>query len=251
MVWVYDDVKLDPDELKTVEFIRERTKKKALAVKTVKLLNMLKYANTHKFKNANHLRNSFFYDTEHTKPFFTEETAEIMFNSCHKKGGYSQTHPVTDELIRNGITYIQSFLPETVSNTSNDIYGIITGPAVTIEKSLPLVRTISNALKATAKVGESTVETAAADIAGPVGEGMVAVPVAFVGLSTAFAAFLEDDLGGAAAQIAQATPFIGPTLSTIISTIEENFRGGKRFSTYKNKRYKWRKKTKRIRSVKY
>ena len=114
---------------------------------------------------------------------------------------------------------------------------------------MPLLRTLLKIYKASVKLGDSAVETIAADLGGPIGEGIVAIPVAFVGSIAALVSVLEDDLGGAVAQVAQATPFIGPTLSTIVSSIEENLKGGKRFSTYNNRSYKWQKKTKRIKSV--
>jgi len=251
MVWVYDDTRLNADEKKTVDFIHGRTKDRVLAEKTVKILNLMKYIKSHKFRNAKHLQNSVFYDRKHQRPFFNEKTATKMYNSLKQKGGASQTHPVTDQIIRIGIGYIQSVLPETVNNTVNEIYGMVTGPLTSLEEAMPLLKVAFKAAKATAKVGESTVETAATDVAGPVGEAAVALPVAFVGAAAALTSILEDDLGGAAAQIAQATPFIGPTLSTVVSTVEENFRGGKRFSTYKNRSYKWQKKTRRIRSARY
>jgi len=251
MVWVYEDCRLNADEKKVVDFIHGRTKDKTLAEKTVKILNLMKYIKSHKFRNAKHLQNSVFYDRKHHHPFFNEKTATKMFSTLKQKGGVSHTHPVTDQLIRMIIGYIQSVLPETVNNTVNEVYGMVTGPLTSLEEAMPLLRIAFSAAKATAKIGESTAETVATDVAGPVGETAVALPVAFVGAAAAITSILEDDLGGAAAQIAQATPFIGPTLSTVISTIEENFRGGKRFSTYKNKRYKWQKKTRRIRFVRY
>jgi len=249
MVWVYDDTRLNSDEKKVMDFIHERTHDKVLAERSAKLFNLVKYLRSHKFKSAKHLEQSVFYDKKHTLPMFNDETAKLSFESLKHKGGYSQTHPVTDRLIRDAITNIQSFLPPFVSTTTNGVYSSVVSPVTTLEESIPLLRTLLKLFKASVKLGDSAVETVAADLGGPIGEGIVAIPVAFVGSIAALVSVLEDDLGGAVAQVAQATPFIGPTLSTLISTIEENFKGGKRFSTYKHRSYKWQKKTKRIKSV--
>lgn len=249
MVWVYDDTRLTSDEKKVMDFIHERTKDKPLAERTTKVLNLLAYIRSHKFRNAKHLQNSVFYDRKHQHNVLNEKTATKLFNSLKQKGGISQTHPVTDNLIRTAISYIQSILPENINAATNGVYSLITTPLTSAEESMPLIKLALKLAKASAKVGEAAVEEVAGDVAGPIGEAVVAIPVAFVGAAAAITSILEDDLGGAAAQIAQATPFVGPTLSTMISTIEENFKGGKRFSTYKNKTNKWQKKTKRVKSV--
>jgi len=249
MVWVYDDTRLTSDEKKVMDFIHERTHNKDLAERSAKLLNLVKYLRSHKFRSAKHLEESVFYDRKHTRPMFNEKTAKLSFESLKKKGGYSQTHPVTDRLVRELITNIQSLLPQFVSTSSNSVYSSVVSPLTSLEQSMPLLRTLLKIYKASVKLGDSAVETIAADLGGPIGEGIVAIPVAFVGSIAALVSVLEDDLGGAVAQVAQATPFIGPTLSTIVSSIEENLKGGKRFSTYKNRSYKWQKKTKRIKSV--
>ena len=86
MVWVYDDTRLTSDEKKVMDFIHERTHNKDLAERSAKLLNLVKYLRSHKFRSAKHLEESVFYDRKHTRPMFNEKTAKLSFESLKKKG---------------------------------------------------------------------------------------------------------------------------------------------------------------------
>jgi len=239
MVWVYEDSQFTADEQKVFKFLRKRTKNAKVAERAVKMLSLYTYLRNHKVRSAKQLEHVAFYDKEHTRPVFNEKTSKAVFKSLKQRGGLSATHPATDALLRDSIGYIQSWLPNFITGPANSLYGMVTGPLVSLEDGMPLIRTVLKLGKATAKVGDSVVETVATDMAGPVGEAIVAIPVAIVGASAAVTSVLEDDLGGAVAVMSGAVPFLGPTLTTLVDTYETMNRpepppvatAGKRFST--------------------
>jgi hypothetical protein len=239
MVWVYEDSQFTADEQKVFKFLRKRTKNAKVAERAVKMLSLYAYLRHHKVRSAKQLEHLAFYDKQHTRPIFNEKTAKVVFKSLKQRGGLSATHPATDTLIRDSIGYIQSWLPDLVTGPANSLYGMVTGPLVSIEESMPLIRTILKLVKVTTKVGDSAISNVATNMAGAVGEAVVAIPLAIAGASVAITSVLEDDLGGAVAVISGAVPFIGSTLTTLVDTYETMNRpepqpvptAGKRFST--------------------
>jgi hypothetical protein len=239
MVWVYEDSEFTADEQKVFKFLRKRTKNAKVSERAVKMLSLYTYLRRHKVRSAKQLEHLAFYDKQHTRPIFNEKTAKVVFKSLKQHGGVSATHPATDALIRNSIGYVQSWLPNFVTGPANSLYGMVTSPLVSIEQSMPLIRTVLKLVKATTKVGDSTVSNVATNMAGAVGEAVVAVPLALAGSAVAVTSVLEDDLGGAVAVISGAVPFVGSTLTTLVDTYETVNRqepqpvatAGKRFST--------------------
>ena len=244
MVWVYDDSPFTADEQKVFKFLRKRTKNAKVAERAVKMLSLYAYLRSHKVRSAKHLEHLAFYDKEHTRPIFNEKTAKVVFKSLKQRGGTSATHPATDALIRDSIGYIQSWLPDLVTGPANSLYGMVTGPLVSIEESMPLIRTVLKLVKVTTKVGDSAISNIASNMGGAVGEAIVAFPLAIAGASVAVTSVLEDDLGGAVAVISGAVPFVGSILTTMVDTYETMNRpksqpvpqepvatAGKRFST--------------------
>ena len=239
MVWVYEDSELTADEQKVFKFLRTRTKNAKVAERAVKMLSLYTYLRSNKVRSAKQLEHLAFYDKQHTRPIFNEKTAKVVFKSLKQRGGVSATHPATDALIRNSIGYVQSWLPNFVTGPANSLYGMVTSPLVSIEQSMPLIRTVLKLTKATTKVGDSAISNVATNMAGAVGEAVVAIPLALAGSAVAITSVLEDDLGGAVAVISGAVPFVGSTLTTLVDTYETANRpepqpvatAGKRFST--------------------
>lgn len=238
MVWVYEDSHFSKNEHRLVSFLKKKRSEK-LAEKTVKFLKLLKYLKKQNFKDWKELQSSAYYDKEHTKPILTEKQAKLAFRKLRQSGGESM-NPVLDGYARSAIGFVQSFDPTPISGTVNGIYSNATSLVKDAKSTIPMFEYILHSIQKIIHIGNITTITAAADVAGPVGVGIAGVPVAASGLAGIVSALAEDDMGKAIELGLSATPFGGPATATI-RVIEE--KGGKRFSTRKNRYNKWPKKT--------
>jgi len=245
MVWIYEDSQFSPNERKLYLFLKKKRSDK-LAEKTVKILKLLKYLKKQEFKDWKEVRDSAFYDKEKTKPIFSDKVAKLTFRKLHQRGGDS-SNPVIDGYVRSAIGEVQSFDPTPVSETVNSVYDGLTGIVDGAKQNVPLFEYILHSVQKLIHIGNIFTLTAAADIAGPVGIGIAEIPIAFSGLAGIVSALAENDMGKAVELGLSATPFGGPSTAAI-RVIEE--KGGKRFSTKRNKHTKWPKRTMRKRLTK-
>ena len=274
MEWVYETPIHKKDELEVQRFVERKTKNKKIAEKTTKILSLRKFLYTRKFDNAEDLQHSVFYDKEKTRPVFDKTTAKEIYSALKQKGG---DHELTDKAVRSGISYIQSYLPESLQNFTNNIYSYAT--VLKWLKKTPSVGPFLDvglaAFHSGANAAIVTTDVAAADIAGPLGSAVVAIPVLLGAATSAAAHVSEDNLGEAVHTLLLGVPFIGipsqralseaekmvnkasdvksdivniPVIGSIAPYIPD--KGGKRFSTRRHKVYKW-KRTRRTKSAKF
>jgi hypothetical protein len=273
MDWVYESPHHTKGEVEVQRFIERKTKNKQIAEKATKILSLRRFLYTHKFRNADELQSSVFYDKEKTRPVFNKETAKEIYSTLKKRGGGD--HDITDRAVRSGIEYVQGYLPEPLQNLTNNIYNYATvlkwlkkSPAVGPFLDLGL-----SAFHSGTNTAIVTTDTAASEIGGPLGTAVVSIPVLLTAATAAAAHVSEDKLGDAVHALLLGIPFVGiptqralaeaekmidkaserksdlvnlPIVGPLASYIPDK-RGGKRFSTRRHKLYKW-KRTLRTRS---
>jgi hypothetical protein len=275
MDWVYETPPHTKGELEVQTFIERKTKNKKIAEKATKILSLRKFLYTHKFKSAKDLQDSVFYDKEKTRPVFDEKTAKKIYETLKQKGG--SDHELTDRAVRSGLSYIESYLPESLQNFTHNIYSY-----ATVLKWLkrtpaagPFLDVGLSAFHSATNTAIVTTGVAASEIAGPLGVAVVSIPVLLAAATSAAAHVSEDNLGDAVHTLLLGVPFVGvpsqralaetekiidkaserkddianiPLIGSIANYIPTK-RGGKRFSTRRHIVYKW-KRTQRTRSVK-
>ena len=217
MVWIAAKPPLDVDDKKLLKFLRVRVGAES-AKKTVLLFSLYKYLESNSIRTPKEIEESAYYDEAKTRPVFSPKIARsissVMKHSGGAVGGAGDDAIVLDRIIRGMIGYIQSWLPSPISGTMNNAYSFITilkrfeqmpgvGEFVDIGKEAVVQGTT------TAVVGANDI---AADVGGPAGAAVVAIPSAIATFGVVITHILDDELGEAMLVSFLAIPFIGPTL---------------------------------------
>ena len=236
MEWVYENP-LNTKEHKAFLYLKKKLKNKTVAENTVKLLSLYIFLKNKRFRSAESIQKSAFFDKEHKIPIFTKKTAESILKSLKQKGGQGN-YPFTDWAAKQAIVKAQDYLPDAVTT------------------------------HASTEVGVTTAEDVAEGIAGPIGAAIVTPVVALAAATASGIAMLENDFGQAVAHTANAVPIMGSAIAKGITKIEDAAEhlekypqfadyipllntyvkqkvGGNRFSTLKHTSHKWQKKTQR------
>jgi len=285
MVWIAENPRYDADDKQLLKYLGIHLNKPN-SDKIVKTLSLYKYLKKQKITSPKDIELSAYYDKERTHPVFSPKVARSLFSMMKQSGGAGDEAIVVDKIIRGMIGYIQGYLPEPITNVSNNAYYAVTilkrleqmpgfGPFVDIGKEAFVQGT------KTFVVGANDI---AKDLGGPVGAAAVSLPAAIATMLVVVTHLLEDELGEAVLVSFLAVPFVGTTLykaagslgkfgrkvfehkDTIVGTTRTflgdtisqdveylipnmnkvSVQGAKRFSTRRNKVYKW----KRTRSAK-
>ena len=214
MVWLYSSPPFDEKDKKLLKYLEKKTNKKT-ALNTVRILSLHKFLVSHKFKSAKDIEESALYSKN--KSIFTPKQARKVFDLLKKSGGAhggsSESALILDKGVRILITYIQSWLPDMITQPINGAYEYITiikrlkespeyGPLVEIG-----LVTASNAIKTTMV----TVDDAATATAGPFGI-IVELGTGIVGLLVVAGHIMADELGEATLAAFLAIPAVGPPL---------------------------------------
>lgn len=273
MEWIYDDPFSDK-ERKVYILLEKRIANKDVAEKSVKLISLYGFLKRQKFKSADDIQKSIFFDKAKTKPVFDSVTSKKVFHSLKQKGGSVSVYPFTDYLAKRIINSIMSILPDFVTYPLNNIYNLLTFPLLTIKEQVPILDILLTMVHGTIQTTVASVEDIAQGFGGIIGAAIV---TPFIAVATAIAStisILEKDLGQAVMYMAITVPVIGTALSKFIEKMEHNadkFKehqtiasyvpvvgdyvqksksvGGKRFSTQKRRHTKWRR-TRRTKSEK-
>jgi len=216
-----------------------------------------------------------FFDSEKSKPVFTDAIAKHVFRALQTKGGAE--YPILNSYIEKGISTLGSYLPSIIANPISGVMNGATNTFVGVKNFIPFGDLLLETMKTGAAVSTSTIEAVAGAFGGAPGELIAAVLSLMIASAAASVHILERDFGGAIEQIFRALPVVGPTLQTILQKSEtfagkingqydkimetvgsvrgniegklaqlrETPVGGKRLSTKKNTYYKWRKTTQR------
>jgi len=282
MGWVFER----PIKTKKLEVIQEyltkRLHDKNTAFLFVKLLSLGDFLRRSEFKSPTEIRESVYYDEEKTHPVFDASQSQKVFRLLKQSGGASEESQVFDHGIRVLISKVRDYTPNFIVNVSDIAY-----PYVTLLKSLqrnsvlgPWVEIVKETAVQTGTTAIVTADMVAADLGGPVGEAVVAIPAAIAGMGIVATHIAADELGDALLASFLVLPFVGPILykaavsfgkvankvskrkgdivqttrSVLGDSIAERVhgvipelrpRGGKEFSSRRHRAYKWRMKTQR------
>lgn len=272
MVWVYNDP-LTQDEKRAAEYLQKHLKKKQYITKIVKLLSLLNYLKSKKFRSSEQLRSEIFLDKE--RPLFNEETASQVYKALYKKRGGGE-YPFTENLIRGMGSFLKSYDPVGISWVIENGLWVVTLPVQAAKGLLGegIYDLASGSVHGLLETGVSGVNGVAADAGGPIG-------LAAVGLFTGIAAAAGSAIAVAEGDFAQSVvhavnfvpgigpalvkgmnkvehlaktvdkhrdqitniPFVGETLTSWVPSYSENAAaaaaGGKRFSVRRRIRTKW------------
>ena len=251
MVWVYEDSKLSLNERKLYDFLRKKRSDK-LAEKTVKFLKLMKYLNAQKFSNWKEVQDSAFYDSKKSKPVFSEKISKHVFRKLtNLRGGgpddpqpleddpsAQSSDPDADKFVRGLIEDIQYYDPTPISSVTNSVYGTVTGTVKSFKETVPFFEYILHSIQKLIRIGNVTLMTGSEVVFGAVGAAGAELVEIFTGLFGIMTALAEDDMGKAVDLALNSTP-LGPTY------MAWKQKGGKRFSTKKNYKNKWLKRTRR------
>lgn len=266
MEWVYENP-LNTKEHKAFLYLKKKLKNKTVAENTVKLLSLYIFLKNKRFRSAESIQKSAFFDKEHKIPIFTKKTAESILKSLKQKGGQGN-YPFTDWAAKQAIVKAQDYLPDAVTTPANNIYALATTPLHNLKENVPLIDLAIQAIHSSTEVGVTTAEDVAEGIAGPIGAAIVTPVVALAAATASGIAMLENDFGQAVAHTANAVPIMGSAIAKGITKIEDAAEhlekypqfadyipllntyvkqkvGGNRFSTLKHTSHKWQKKTQR------
>jgi len=267
MVWIYDDPPYTTREKTAYRDLRKRLKDKKFVDKLIKLISLYIYLKSVNPTTVRQIQESAYFDKAKTKPIFNEKNAAKMLRALKQKGGDSK-YPYTDVAIK-GI--LRDFTPSLVGQPAETVFGAVTGTVNTLKNNVPFGDLVSEAIHGSTELGVATANGVSEGIAGPVGAAVVAPFTAVAaGLASALSA-VEGDLGGSVAHLANWVPVLGgifnkaivqtervakvlknhetvatyiPYMSEYHDTLNvEPITGGKRLSTMRYKRDKWRRKT--------
>jgi hypothetical protein len=252
MVWVYEDLPLSQKERKLYNVIK-RSSKTLLAERTVKLMNLVRYLKKNDFKTPEEVQKSAFYDKKHLKPIFTEKSAKALLKALKMHGGLKE-YPVTDKAARDAISYLQSWDPTPISGIANGLQDGISGIQQGIENTVPYGKLGLASTHAAIETGVSAANNIG-ELASAPGAALVMVGTVPAALSGAALSISQDDFGQAVVHVVNAVPVMGPPMVKAINKLEHISKlsaetGGKRFSTKRNNKNKWPRRTMRKRPTK-
>jgi len=263
MVWVYDSP-LSKKEQAAYAVLKKRFKKVDLAEMTVKMMSLTAFLKSNKFKSAKDIERSAFFDRAHQSPIFTQTTATRVFRSLKQKGGSDSKYPFVDFTVKNNISDLVSYLPDSIQYPVRNIYSVLTSPVLTLKENVPLTTLALDAIHGATEVGVTTTEDVAEAVGGPIGAAVATPFVALAAAAASTVAILEQDTGQAVAHMVNAVPLFGSALGKgmtqtehMVKTLESHpdiasvipfvntYVGskasiaGKRFSTQKRTYTKW------------
>lgn len=219
MVWIYEDP-LSKKEATAYAVLKKRFKKYDLAKETVKLLGLMTFLRSQKFKTSSEIQRSAFYDSAKTRPIFSDSLAKKIFKGLKKKGGGESKYPFIDFTVKSNVSSIVSYLPDFLEYPIRNIYGLLVTPGLTIKENIPLADLALDAIHGATEVGVTTTGDAAEAVGGPVGAAVVTPFVALAGAVASTIAILEQDVGQAVAHMVNVVPLFGSALGKGLTQTE-------------------------------
>lgn len=210
MVWVYNDP-LTQDERKAAEYLQKHLKKKQYITKIVKLLSLLNYLKSKKFRSAEQIKSEIFMDKG--KPLFDDNTASQVYKGLYKKSGGGE-YPFTENLIRGMGSFLKRNDPTPLSWVIENGLWVITLPSQAAKGLLGegVYDLASGVVHGAVETGVSGVNGVAADTGGPFGLALVALFTGIAAAAGSAVALSEGDFAQSAVHGINFLPGIGPAL---------------------------------------
>ena len=208
MVWVYNDP-LTQDQRKAAEYLQKHLKKRQYITKIIKLLSLLNYLKSKKFRSSEQLRSEIFLDKE--RPLFDEKTALQVYKGLYKKRGGG---PFTEHLIKQMAILLESYDPFEIGWIFEDGLWVATLPVQAAKGILGegVYDLASGVVHGAVETGVSGVNGVAADLGGPVGLAIVGLFTGIAAGAGAGIAISEGDFAQAVIHAINFLPGIGPAL---------------------------------------
>jgi len=221
MEWVYR-TPLNKDERVLEQVLRKQTSKKDYSFKILRVLSLIKFLKSRKFKNSHEIQNSIFYDKEKTKRVFDEETSKLLFKKLQKKGGKSD-YPIFEKAVQSAAEWLKENDPTPISWIAGKSLEIIEIPMVLARNVFgsKLVDLAVDTTHASIETGVSGVNGAAGDIGGPVGIAAVGLFTAAAAAAGSAIALTEGDIPQATIHILNGVPGVGPAIVQGINKVEK------------------------------
>lgn len=265
MAWVYNDP-LTQDEKRAADYLQKHLKKRQYITKIVKLLSLINYLKSKKFRSAEQLRSEIFIDKE--RPLFDQQTASQVYKALYKKRGGGE-YPFTENLIRGMASFLKENDPIGISWIFENGLWVITLPVQAAKGILGegIYDLASGTVHGVLETGVSGVNGVAGDVGGPIGLAVVAIFTGIAAAAGSAIAVAEGDFAQSVVHGINFIPGIGPALvkgmnkvehlaktvdkhreditmipfvgETITSWVPVESSGGKRFSTRRRIRTKW------------
>lgn len=213
MEWIYDSP-FSEDERKAYLALRKELKKDEIAKRTIKLMSLTAFLRHGKFKTAEQIEKSVFYDKEKTRPIFNRQTAKDALKKLKQRGGRLEGNfPFFDRVLKDGLNYI---VPTSIKDTivsTHETY--IKNPVQNIQNWLPIIKVLKNALHSGTSAAANTIDSVG-DLAGPFGAAMSTPFIALASIPSLATAFADADIGQMAVNALTIVPFVGDPLSNAI-----------------------------------
>lgn len=241
------------------DYLRRKLGNADRAERVVKGVALGEFLRARKWASPAQIRASVFHDSAKTRPVFTDAQSRAVFRALAHKGGTSDEAVLLDRGVRALMSYLRDYMPNVVVNLSDAAW-----PYMTFLKTLqeipevgPIIDIAKEAAVQVGTTGIVAANTIGADMGGPVGVAVVALPAAVAGMMIVMTHVAEDELGEAVLASLLVLPFVGPVLYKLAisgakfgNKVEREFPGvfpfgGKRFSTRRRGIHKWRKRTQR------
>ena len=209
-MWVYNDP-LTQDERKAAEYLQKHLKKKQYITKIVKLLSLLNYLKSKKFRSAEQIKSEIFMDKG--KPLFDDNTASQVYKGLYKKRGGGE-YPFTENLIRGMGSFLKRNDPTPLSWVIENGLWVITLPSQAAKGILGegVYDLASGVVHGAVETGVSGVNGVAADTGGPFGLALVALFTGIAAAAGSAVALSEGDFAQTAVHGINFLPGIGPAL---------------------------------------
>ena len=218
MVWVYNDPLTD-DEKKAAAYLQKHLKKRQHITKIVKLLSLLNYLKSKKFKSSDQIRREIFIDKE--KLLFNEETASQVYKALSRKRGGGE-YPFTENLIHGMGSFLKSYDPVGISWVIENGLWAITLPVQAAKGILGegVYDLASGTVHGVLETGVSGVNGVAADAGGPIGLAAVGLFTGLAAGAGSTIAIAEGDFAQSAVHAINFLPGIGPALVKGMNKVE-------------------------------
>jgi hypothetical protein len=207
MVWVYDSP-FTKDERDAYTALKKELRKDNVSKKTIKLMSLMSFLRKQKFRSAEEIQESAFYDKERTIPVFDKKTAKQVLQRLKQRGGRVEGNfPFTKQVIEDALGYMTPDFIETPIVNLHTTF--MKNPTENIKNMAPILKLAANTLHSGTSIAANNISAVGEGVGGPIGSTVVAPLVALASLPSTGLAFAEGDLGQLAATGLALVPVVG------------------------------------------
>ena len=173
-----------------------------------------------KFRTAEEIQESAFYDKEHTKPIFDKKTAKQVLQRLKQRGGRVEGNfPFADQVIADILGYVT---PDSIKNPIINLHEIfLKNPTQNIQNMAPILKLGANVLHSGTSIAANNISAVGEGIGGPIGATVVTPLVALASLPSTGLAFAEGKMGQIVANGLAIIPVVGDPAANAMKNGED------------------------------